>query len=260
MAAKPVHPHGVMLALSSSEDPGLARAQDALRAFLLALPLTGAEQSAVHVAVLEAMVNAVRHGHSTEQRAATLDLSVVAGQIVVTVTDHGPGFDPSSCPDPLAPERMQLPHGRGVLLMRALMDDVEFTFPPGDGTRVTLRRTISPPAPTGAAQPARGATHMRPIVKVEGSTGRLILIGPFDFNLHRDFKQTSQELLDNAEVKVIQIDFDQVPHLDSSALGMLLLLHNGAAGQNKSVELINCNEAVMGILEAAKLTKTFTIR
>ncbi|WP_195911334.1 ATP-binding protein [Streptomyces kaniharaensis] len=138
------------LALHPSEDPDLARAQDGLRTFLAALSLTGAERSAVHVAVLEAMVNAVRHGHSAGQRAATLDLEVVAGQIVATVTDYGPGFDPVSCPDPFAPERMRLPHGRGVLLMRALMDDVDFTFPPGGGTRVTLRRALPSTAPTGA--------------------------------------------------------------------------------------------------------------
>ncbi|MQS16530.1 ATP-binding protein [Streptomyces kaniharaensis] len=140
----------VKLALHPSEDPDLARAQDGLRTFLAALSLTGAERSAVHVAVLEAMVNAVRHGHSAGQRAATLDLEVVAGQIVATVTDYGPGFDPVSCPDPFAPERMRLPHGRGVLLMRALMDDVDFTFPPGGGTRVTLRRALPSTAPTGA--------------------------------------------------------------------------------------------------------------
>ena len=49
---------------------------------------------------------------------------------------------------------------------------------------------------------------MRPIVKVEGRVGKMMLIGQFDFNLHREFRQASQELLDNPEVQEIEIDFD----------------------------------------------------
>ncbi|MER7754732.1 ATP-binding protein [Kitasatospora sp. NPDC097643] len=249
----------VKLTLRPGEEQGLARIQRELRTFLAALPLAEVERSAVHVAVLEAVVNAVRHGRGDEEQAATLDLDVVAGRIVATVTDHGPGFDPASCPDPLAAERIRLPHGRGVLLMRALMDDVDFAFPPGGGTRVTLRRTIPSSAPTGAQQ-HKGATLMRPIVKVDGGTGKMILIGQFDFNLHREFRQASQELLDNPEVKLIEIDFDQVPFLDSSALGMLLLLKERAAGQKKSLELCNCREAVQQVFEIAAFNKMFTIR
>ncbi|WP_230211099.1 STAS domain-containing protein [Streptomyces kaniharaensis] len=101
---------------------------------------------------------------------------------------------------------------------------------------------------------------MRPIVKIEGGTGKMILIGQFDFNLHRDFRQASQELLDNPEVKLIEIDFDQVPFIDSSALGMLLLLKERAALQKKSLELHNCNDAVRQVFESAQFNKMFTIR
>ena len=62
---------------------------------------------------------------------------------------------------------------------------------------------------------------MKPIVKVEGKTGTILLIGQFDFNVHKDFRAASQELLENAEVSNIDVNFEQVPYLDSSALGML---------------------------------------
>lgn len=101
---------------------------------------------------------------------------------------------------------------------------------------------------------------MKPIVSVEGSIGTMRLIGQFDFNLHKDFRQVSQELLDNPAVQEIHVDFDQVPFLDSSALGMLLLLKERAAGQKKSMILINCREAVMQVFEIACFNKMFTIR
>jgi len=73
---------------------------------------------------------------------------------------------------------------------------------------------------------------MRPIVKAEDNVGHLILIGQFDSNLNREFRQASQELLDNPEVQEIRIDFDQVPFLDSAALGMLLQLKERAKGRD----------------------------
>ena len=101
---------------------------------------------------------------------------------------------------------------------------------------------------------------MRPIVRVDGKVGKMMLIGSFDFNLHREFRQASQELLDNSEVQEIEIDFDQVPFLDSSALGMLLLLKERAAGLKKTMTLINCREAVMQVFHIASFNKMFTIK
>ena len=58
----------------------------------------------------------------------------------------------------------------------------------------------------------------------------------------------------------IQVDFDQVPFLDSSALGMLLLLKERATSQKKSMALINCRDTVLQVLEIACFFKMFTIK
>ncbi|GGY22015.1 STAS domain-containing protein [Paludibacterium paludis] len=100
---------------------------------------------------------------------------------------------------------------------------------------------------------------MKPLIKIEGTTGRLMLIGQFDFNMHKDFRQASQELLDNHSINEIVVDFDQVPFLDSSALGMLLLLKERAAAQKKTMVLSNCHETVQQVLEIACFNKMFTI-
>ncbi|PXX38010.1 MULTISPECIES: STAS domain-containing protein [Aquitalea] len=101
---------------------------------------------------------------------------------------------------------------------------------------------------------------MKPVVKVEGQVGTLVLVGQFDFNLHKDFRLASQELLENPAVQEIQVDFDQVPFLDSSALGMLLLLKERATSQKKSMSLINCRDTVLQVLEIACFNKMFTIK
>jgi anti-anti-sigma factor len=100
---------------------------------------------------------------------------------------------------------------------------------------------------------------MKPVVKIEGSSGRLILVGQFDFNMHKDFRQATQELLDNPAVTDILVDFDQVPFLDSSALGMLLLLKERAALQKKTLALVHCHDTVQQVLDIACFNKMFTI-
>lgn len=101
---------------------------------------------------------------------------------------------------------------------------------------------------------------MTPTVQIDGSIGKIILAGQFDFNSHRDFRQACETVIANAAVKEIQIDFDKVSYLDSSALGMLLLLKEKIASANKSLALVNCRDAVKQILEIACFGKIFTIR
>lgn len=58
-------------------------------------------------------------------------------EIEVAIRDEGPGFDPTKLPDPTDPENLDRPCGRGVMLMRAFMDDVVYN---SQGNEVTLRR------------------------------------------------------------------------------------------------------------------------
>ncbi len=55
------------------------------------------------------------------------------------VQDEGVGFDPAAVPDPTRPENVDIPSGRGIMLMRAYMTEVEFD-PPGNRVRMTYRR------------------------------------------------------------------------------------------------------------------------
>jgi serine/threonine-protein kinase RsbW len=86
----------------------------------------------------EAAANAVVHGNKydpSKRVSATFEAS--ADSVLIQIADQGSGFDPSSIPDPLAPENLLRSSGRGVFLMRAFMDEVNFrqTSP---GTEITL--------------------------------------------------------------------------------------------------------------------------
>ncbi len=89
---------------------------------------------------------------------------------------------------------------------------------------------------------------------------RLTLAGRFDFNAHRDFRQASESVLQAPAVKELDIDFSRVDYLDSSALGMLLLLREKAEGQGKRIVLSGVQGTVKQVLEIANFGKLFTLR
>jgi len=90
-------------------------------------------------------------------------------------------------------------------------------------------------------------------------TARIALQGRFDFNAHRDFKSSYDPVLGAADVNVIEVDLGAVAYLDSSALGMLLLLREKAGRVNKTVALSNCHGTVQQALEIANFGRLFVM-
>lgn len=85
------------------------------------------------------------------------------------------------------------------------------------------------------------------------------LIGRFDFNTHRDFRNAYEPLLTNASINTVCVDFSEVSYLDSSALGMLLMLREKLQSANKSVVLIGVKGNVKQVLDIANFSKLFQI-
>lgn len=82
---------------------------------------------AVKLALEEALANAIRHGNRKDpDKPVTVRYCVSAERAVIIVRDEGEGFSPDEVPDPTRPERLSVPSGRGVLLIRAYMDEVEY--------------------------------------------------------------------------------------------------------------------------------------
>ncbi len=82
---------------------------------------------AVKLALEEALMNAVKHGNIGDPaKCVTVRYAVTPKKVVLIVRDEGGGFIPDAIPDPTTPDRLPLPSGRGIMLMRAYMDEVVF--------------------------------------------------------------------------------------------------------------------------------------
>jgi anti-sigma regulatory factor (Ser/Thr protein kinase) len=83
---------------------------------------------ALELALREALSNAVIHGNEMDaHKLVQVRCRCEGGKGVwVTVKDQGKGFDPTAVPDPLAVERLEEEHGRGIHLMKLAMDRVCF--------------------------------------------------------------------------------------------------------------------------------------
>ncbi|MGA7338954.1 MAG: ATP-binding protein [Terracidiphilus sp.] len=104
------------------------------------------ERFHVTMAVREATVNAVLHGNEYDP-ARQIDVAFenTGRDFIFTIADQGRGFDPDHLPDPLAPENLLRGTGRGIFLIRSLMDEVHFRqLHPG--TELTLIKHLAPAA------------------------------------------------------------------------------------------------------------------
>jgi len=97
----------------------------------------------VPVALTEALSNAILRGNADDPRKhVTIHARIDPATLVVEVTDEGAGFDLDEClVDPTTPDRLMSEQGRGLFLMRKLMDSVErfAGMPAGNVVRLTLR-------------------------------------------------------------------------------------------------------------------------
>lgn len=93
----------------------------------------------------------------------------------------------------------------------------------------------------------------------KGDVSRMALRGRFDFSAHHDFRLGYENAL-SADSQALDVDLSGVDYLDSSALGMLLVLKDEADAQRRSLALVNCSPAARSVLEIANFDKLIPIR
>jgi len=94
----------------------------------------------IHLAAEEAIVNAIIHGNKLDPEKMVRVGCVVSADLArIEVTDAGPGFDPASIPDCTLEDRLEVPSGRGVMLMRSFMTRIEYS-PKGNSVVLEKRR------------------------------------------------------------------------------------------------------------------------
>lgn len=115
----------------------------------------------IEIALREGLSNAVIHGNREDpyKRVHVTIRCSADGEVSITVRDEGAGFDSDSIADPTAPENLISTHGRGIYLMRALMDEVSFEE---GGTVVYMRKKpISPCTPVSSAPRGPSSSWMQ---------------------------------------------------------------------------------------------------
>lgn len=96
---------------------------------------------AIRLAFEEAVSNAFNHGHKNVDLPVSMEFSADPERVEIIIEDQGPGFDPAAVPDPTLDENLEQPGGRGLLLMRAYMSEVEYNAR-GNRVRMVYRNPV----------------------------------------------------------------------------------------------------------------------
>jgi serine/threonine-protein kinase RsbW len=119
-----------------SESSEARRVQDDIEQLLLQHHFGTREIFCIKLALEEAIVNAMKHGNQMDRsKKILIAYRVTPERFDVHIADEGPGFRLEDVPDPMAPENLERPCGRGLLLMRHYMTEVIFH---GSGNRLTM--------------------------------------------------------------------------------------------------------------------------
>jgi anti-anti-sigma factor len=127
----------------------------------------------------------------------------------------------------------------------------------------------APGRPTSAQVYLTDAVYLVTEIKLEGIVQTNVLInneravvkltGRFDFSAHRDFRESCNTCLDAGQIREIEVNLGEVNYLDSSALGMLLMLKERADATGKRVLLSDCRSTVRQVLDIANFGQIFSI-
>jgi serine/threonine-protein kinase RsbW len=97
---------------------------------------------AIHLAAEEALVNAIVHGNQLDPaKRVHVSCEVSPERAWLEITDEGTGFDPASVPDCTLEDRLDVPSGRGVMLMRSFMTRIHYN---AKGNSVVLEKLREP--------------------------------------------------------------------------------------------------------------------
>ncbi|MCH2126888.1 MAG: ATP-binding protein [Pirellulaceae bacterium] len=118
-----------------------AVARELLNQLLLKLEEFGWDEQetfGIHLALEEALVNAIKHGNRLDpNKEVEVDVRISNTHFKISIADEGDGFIPEDVPDPTAQENLESPSGRGIMLMRSFMSTVSFN---DVGNRVDLSK------------------------------------------------------------------------------------------------------------------------
>ena len=134
-------PHITLECSLPSEVTAISPFVDRLMPLLSNWGCVSEDVSDVEIALREALVNAIIHGnHEDRRKYIHITCRCEPDEVSIAVRDEGKGFDFNRVPAPTSPENIRSVHGRGIHIMKALMDEVRFE---DGGTVVHMRKSAA---------------------------------------------------------------------------------------------------------------------
>ena len=124
----------------TSNPQNVAEVESLVDNVVLKYQLSPDKKGNILISLTEAVTNAIRHGNNYDEcKCVEVKLRKQKNRIAFQISDEGDGFDYNNLPDPTAPENLIKCGGRGVFLMKALCDEIEFQ---NNGSTVEMRFNI----------------------------------------------------------------------------------------------------------------------
>jgi serine/threonine-protein kinase RsbW len=95
----------------------------------------------IGLSVREAVTNAIQHGNKEDpEKSVVLAFKLEEDRLIIRVRDQGEGLLEEKIPDPLDPENLLKPGGRGIFFVRSFMDNVSFSLPEEGGSEILMEK------------------------------------------------------------------------------------------------------------------------
>ena len=199
----------------------------------------------LHLALEEALVNAIKHGNKNQEKLPVdLICRVLPDRVELVVTDKGKGFDLTEVPNPTSEENIGKNSGRGVFLIKNFCDKVEF-LENGRKIKFTKFRDIQ----GGNMKISREVDNGIFICKIEGE---------INIDNSHQLRTVFDELIKDEANKVI-IDFSPLNYIDSSGLATLIEMFQRLKKIGGDLRICGLNSTVKSVFEITKLNTLFAI-
>ncbi len=208
---------------------------------------------AIRLSLEEALTNAIRHGNARDcGKKVHVGYCVNEEAVKIRIADEGKGFDPETVPDPTRTDRLEMPSGRGILLMRTYMDEVRFT---DRGNEVFMVKYNRPDIPEDGIV-TRGDLALG--LKTTDGVTLVSLAGSADMAEAHALSDTLDRMIDEGRTRLV-IDLSDLTFINSMGLGAFIKAHNLCRQQGGSLFLANPQPAVRRVLRTTRLDEFFPL-
>jgi len=233
-----------------SEGKNIERAEKFMFQQLAHLQLDKSMLFDLRLCLDEALANAIKHGNKNNaKRIISISVDTTPQQIELSVADEGDGFQFDAIPDPTRNDNLKKPSGRGIYLMRNLMDEVEFIK---NGSKIILRKNI----PQHVSRDKGGSMQVKE--RKEKDVMVCAIAGEITMNNSPELRKMFDTCIEHQEKKIV-INLSGVNYIDSSGLATLIEMLQRLTKYQGRLRLCAMTEKIKSIFEITKLEKLFEI-